>query len=57
VPLPDGKSIAYITFEPRPKQVRPDLQFWGGTTIMVVPTSGESKPAQLLSKIQMKSAI
>ena len=44
VPSPDGKSIAYITFEPRPKQARPDLQFWGGTTIMVVPTSGESKP-------------
>jgi hypothetical protein len=42
---------------PRPKQARPDLQFWGGTTIMVVPTSGDSKPAQLLSKIQMKSTI
>jgi hypothetical protein len=50
VPSPDGKSIAYVTFEPRPKQVRPDLQFWGGTTIMVVATSGESKPRTVTLK-------
>jgi len=50
VPSPDGKSIAYITFEPSPKQARPDLQFWGGTTIMVVPTSGESRPLTVTLK-------
>ena len=50
VPSPDGKSIAYITFEPRPKQARPDLQFWGGTTVMVVATSGDSKPRTVTLK-------
>ena len=43
VPSPDGQSIAYVTFEPRPMQVRPDLQFWGGTTILVVPVTVGSK--------------
>jgi len=37
VSSPDGQSIAYVTFEPRPMRMRPDLQFWGGTTIWVVP--------------------
>jgi hypothetical protein len=39
VPSPDGQSIAYVTFEPRPVRLRPDLQFWGGTTIWVVAAS------------------
>ena len=43
-PSPDGTSIAYATFEPRPMKMRPDLQFWGGTTMMVVSTSAGSKP-------------
>jgi hypothetical protein len=43
VPAPDGQSVAYVTFEPRPMQVRPDLQFWGGTTILVVPVTPGSK--------------
>jgi hypothetical protein len=50
MPSPDGKSIAYVTFEPCPKQVCPDLQFWGGTTIMVVATAGESKPRTVTMK-------
>lgn len=49
-PSPDGKSIAYATFEPRPMKVRPDLQFWGGTTIMVVSTSAGSKPRPVTLK-------
>lgn len=49
-PSPDGKSIAYATFEPRPMKVRPDLQFWGGTTIMVVSASARSKPRAITSK-------
>ena len=40
VPSPNGKSIAYITFTPRPMQFRPDLNFWGGSTIWVIPTEG-----------------
>jgi hypothetical protein len=50
VPSFDGQSIAYVTFEPRPGQVRPDLQFWGGTTILVVPVSAESKPRTVTLK-------
>jgi WD40-like Beta Propeller Repeat len=49
-PSPDGKSIAYVTFEPRPMKVRPDLQFWGGTTIMVVSTSTGSKSRPITLK-------
>jgi len=49
-PSPDGKSIAYATLEPRPMKVRPDLQFWGGTTIMVVSTSTGSKPRPVTLK-------
>jgi hypothetical protein len=40
VPSPDSRLIAYITFEPHPRRMRPDLQFWGGTTIWVVPALG-----------------
>ena len=49
-PSPDGKSLAYATFEPRPMKVRPDLQFWGGTTMMVVSTSTRSKPRAVTLK-------
>jgi Tol biopolymer transport system component len=50
VPSPDGKSIAYVTFEARPMKARLDLQYWGGTTIMVVAASGESKPRKITLK-------
>ena len=30
VPSPDGRYIAYATFEPRPMKHRHDLKFWGG---------------------------
>ena len=43
-PSPDGRSIAYVTFEPRPKERRPDLQFWGGTRVWIVSLSGKSEP-------------
>jgi hypothetical protein len=49
-PSPDGQSIAYAIFEPRPMKVRPDLQFWGGTTIMVISTSTGSKPRPVTLK-------
>lgn len=50
VPSPDGQSIAYAKFEPRPRKVRPDLQFWGGTTILVVSVSAGSKPHSVTAK-------
>jgi hypothetical protein len=31
-------------------RVRPDLQFWGGTTIMVVSASAKSKPRPITLK-------
>jgi len=49
-PSPDGQSIAYVTFEPRPGKSRPDLQFWGGTTILVVGVSASSEPRAVTLK-------
>lgn len=49
---PDGQAIAYVTFEPRPMKVRPDLHFWGSTTIWVVLASGVSEPYQVTGKTQ-----
>jgi len=43
-PSPDGRSIAYVTFEPRPQEGRPDLQFWGGTRLWVVSFRGKWEP-------------
>jgi Tol biopolymer transport system component len=50
VPSPDGRFIAYVTFEPRSRRERPDLQFWGGTTILVVSASTGSKPHAVTQK-------
>jgi len=38
VPSPDGELIAYATFEDRPVNLRPDLKFWGGSTLWVIST-------------------
>ena len=46
----DGKRIAYITFEPRPEKARPDLQFWGGTTVMVVSLESRLAPQAVTEK-------
>ena len=45
VPSPDGKYIAYVTFTPRPTRARPDLTFWGGATVWVIPSAG-GKPSR-----------
>ena len=47
VPSPDGKRIAYVTFTPRPMKDRPDLQFWGGSVIWTVGSSGDSHPLRV----------
>jgi Tol biopolymer transport system component len=49
---PDGKTIAFVTFEPRPMKARPDLQFWGSTTIWVARASGVSEPRAVTAKNQ-----
>jgi hypothetical protein len=43
-PSPDGKSVAYVTFDPRPRNRRPDLQFWGGSIIWILPLAPQGKP-------------
>ena len=49
-PSPDGQFVAYVTFDPRPRKLRPDLQFWGGTRVWVVDASGHQKPRLVTSK-------
>ncbi len=44
VPSPDGKQVAYVTFEGTPVKGRHDLTFWGKTTIWVAPVNGSAKP-------------
>lgn len=43
-PSPDGQFIAYVTFEPHPMKLRPDLNFWGGTQVWVVPVAEQAQP-------------
>jgi hypothetical protein len=49
-PSPDGKSVAYLTFDPRPRNTRPDLQFWGGSIIWILPLAPEGKPIAVTKK-------
>jgi WD40 repeat protein len=49
-PSPDGQSLAYVTFEPRPRKERQDLQFWGGTRIWVIPLTVQPEPLPVTSK-------
>jgi WD40-like Beta Propeller Repeat len=50
VPSPDGKLIAYVSFDPRPMQVRPDLKFYGGTTIWIIDSEGKNNPQAVTDK-------
>ena len=49
-PSPDGQLVAYMTFEPQPMKIRPDLKFWGGTTVWLVPTSGPNPARRITEK-------
>jgi hypothetical protein len=40
IPSPDGTLVAFIRSIPRPMKGRPDLSFWGGSSIWVVPSGG-----------------
>ena len=48
-PSPDGGFVAYVTFDPRPRKLSPDLTFWGGTTIWVL-TLDRGKAAAVTDK-------
>jgi Tol biopolymer transport system component len=49
-PSPDGLSVAFVTFEPRPMRVRPDLSFWGNSTIWVVSPVPGAQPRAVTQK-------
>jgi Tol biopolymer transport system component len=49
-PSPDGQFIAYVTFESRPQNVRPDLQFWGGTRVWIISLGGKMEPRPVTQK-------
>jgi WD40-like Beta Propeller Repeat len=44
VASPDGQSIAFLTYEPRPMNGNASAQFWGGSTIWAISTKPGSKP-------------
>jgi hypothetical protein len=47
---PDGEFVAYVTFEARPRKVRPDLKFWGGTVIWILPVASLAEPIAITEK-------
>jgi hypothetical protein len=49
-PSPDGQSVAYVTFEPHPQKGRPDLQFWGGTRVWIIPLGDKMEPRPVTQK-------
>jgi hypothetical protein len=46
-PSPDGHSVAYVTLESRPMKSRPDIKYWGDTSVWVVSTKEGSTPRQI----------
>ena len=51
IPSPDGSRIAYATFAARPRKLRHDLNFWAGSLLWIVPSSGGA-PVQLTQPSQ-----
>lgn len=49
-PSPDGGYVAYVTFDPHPTKQRPDLTFWGGTTIWTLTLAPGGKAAAVTDK-------
>lgn len=50
VPSPDGNFIAFATFDPTPMKVRPDLKFWGGSQIWIIPVAANSEAHSVTQK-------
>jgi hypothetical protein len=50
VPSPDGTQVAFATFDPTPMKLRPDLQFYGGTTLWVTSISPNSTAKPVTQK-------
>jgi hypothetical protein len=51
-PSPDGRSVAYLTFESRPRTARPDLTFWGSTIIWILPFASGGAASAITEKNQ-----
>ena len=49
-PSPDGKFLAYVTFDPRRREARTDLKFWGGTIIWILPLADGGDPYAVTEK-------
>lgn len=49
-PSPDGAYVAFVTFDPVPEKTRPDLQFYGGTILWVVPSRPNSTAKAVTKK-------
>jgi Tol biopolymer transport system component len=49
-PSPDGKLIAYVTFDAKLNKEQPQWTFWGNTTIWVVPTVPGAKARPVTNK-------
>ncbi len=47
VPSPSGELVGYVAFDGRPMKQRPDLTFWGNSSVWVVPTAIGGAPRQL----------
>ena len=46
-PSPNGAEVAFVTFQSRPATHRPDLKFWGNTSVSVISTIEGSRPRML----------
>jgi Tol biopolymer transport system component len=49
-PSPDGKLVAYVTFDPEPNKEQAQWTFWGNTTIWVVPIGPGPRARALTNK-------
>jgi hypothetical protein len=50
LPSPDGKSIAFVTAEPRRRKANASAQFWGNTTVWAISTVPKSLPRAVTQK-------
>ena len=49
-PSPDGKFVAYLSFDPVPGKANPVLQFWGGTIIWILPLARGGEASAVTEK-------
>jgi hypothetical protein len=50
VASPDGANVAFVTFDPVPMKLRPDLQFYGGSILWVAPSRANSTAKAVTEK-------